>query len=311
MKICFVGLGSIGIKHLKNIVSILKSKGIKYSIHALRKENKPINDDVSMEISEVFTSYDQIPSDYDVIFITNPTYLHYEAIYNLADKTKAMFIEKPLFESNKYSIDNIKFKENGIQYVASPLRFHPTIQQAKKYVLQNKIYSFRAICSTYLPNWRKNTDYRKNYSAFKEMGGGVTLDLIHEWDYLIWLFGLPNKVSGYKTKVSHLQISSDDLSVYICSWPHHTGSLHLDYFGRVEKREIEFYTENDVVLFDIKNNQINYLNSGEIVSLPSLDYSSAEISYFINLVLGNYKNNINPPEDAFQTLEISLKSELV
>lgn len=37
-------------------------------------------------------------------------------------------------------------------------------------IQSKKVYSVRAICSTYLPDWRKGTDYRNNYSAFKSMG---------------------------------------------------------------------------------------------------------------------------------------------
>jgi predicted dehydrogenase len=222
-----------------------------------------------------------------------------------------MFIEKPLFESSKYCLEHIKFKENGIYYVACPLRFHPVLQKAKDFAEQNRIYSFRAICSSFLPNWRKNIDYRKNYSAIKEMGGGVTLDLIHEWDYLIWLFGLPNKVNGHKSKVSNLELSSDDLSIYVCSWSNLCGSIHLDYFGMAERREIEFITENDVVLFDIKNYLIKYLKSGKVINLPKVDYALSEVNYFIDLYLGNCEININPPNVAFQTLQISEKSEWV
>ena len=84
MKVLFVGLGSIGQKHLAN----LRTLG-DFEIDALR--TKDIND---LNLNKVYLSYDDVPSDYDIIFITNPTNLHYEAITKLSDKTKNMFIEK-------------------------------------------------------------------------------------------------------------------------------------------------------------------------------------------------------------------------
>ncbi|WP_298654045.1 Gfo/Idh/MocA family oxidoreductase, partial [uncultured Proteiniphilum sp.] len=61
------------------------------------------------------------------------------------------------------------------------------------------------------PDWRPNTDYKKSYSAKKEEGGGVSIDLIHEWDYLIYLFGFPQEVYNLQGKFSHLDINSEDL----------------------------------------------------------------------------------------------------
>ena len=60
------------------------------------------------------------------------------------------------------------------------------------------VYSARVLCSSYLPGWRPGVDYRTVYSAHKDMGGGVTIDLIHEWDYLVELFGKPEKMYNFK-----------------------------------------------------------------------------------------------------------------
>ncbi len=59
-------------------------------------------------------------------------------------------------------------------------------------------YCARVICSSYLPDWRPGVDYRTVYSAHKAMGGGVTIDLIHEWDYLVELFGVPQQLYNFK-----------------------------------------------------------------------------------------------------------------
>ena len=43
------------------------------------------------------------------------------------------------------------------------------------------------------------------YSAHKDMGGGVSIDLIHEWDYLTYLFGMPSEIYSILDKVSDLE----------------------------------------------------------------------------------------------------------
>ncbi len=101
------------------------------------------------------------------------TNLHKQSIKKLKDKTKNFFIEKPIF--NKYY--EVSFS-HGVNYTACPLRFHPVIKALKVFVENNAVFNYRALASSYLPEWRKNTDYRKCYSAIKKMGGGVALDLI-------------------------------------------------------------------------------------------------------------------------------------
>ena len=97
-------------------------------------------------------------------------------------------------------------------------------------------YCARVICSSYLPDWRPGVDYRTVYSAHKALGGGVTIDLIHEWDYLVDLFGVPQQLYNFKGTYSDLEIDSDDLSVYIAKYPTLLAEVHLDYFGRGYRR---------------------------------------------------------------------------
>ena len=277
MKVLFVGLGSIGKKHLNNL-RILGD----FEIDALRTKN--VND---LGLNMVYTSYDELPSDYDIVFITNPTNLHYESITKLADKTKNMFIEKPIFDKPQ----ECKFS-NGINYVACPLRYSPVVKELKDYVKNHEVYAFRAICSSYLPDWRKTGDYRQCYSAKSDMGGGVELDLIHEIDYLKWVFGDFDKVSCVSGKKSKLEISSNDIAVYSFENNEVIGSLHLDYFGRETKREIEVFSEDETKKFDItKACQNIYID---------------EMKYFLSLISEKPKKYNNMPNEAIRSLEVAL-----
>ena len=92
MKLCMVGLGSIGVRHLKNIIQVLRERGINYHIDAFRSSYREIDISVAKSIETIYYRKEDIPNDYDVIFVTNPTSLHYLTIKELLPKTKNMFI---------------------------------------------------------------------------------------------------------------------------------------------------------------------------------------------------------------------------
>ena len=170
----------------------------------------------------------------------------------------------------------------------------------------NEVYSARAISTSYLPDWRPGTDYRNTYSAHKNLGGGVAVDLIHEWDYLTELFGMPRHVYYSGGKFSHLEIDSDDLAVYIGVYDKLLVELHLDYFGRSVERKLTLYMRDEVIEADIENSRITYLVSGKIIHLPEDrdEYQKRELLHFLDIVDGKCSND-NSVKHALDVLKIA------
>ena len=96
MKICMIGLGSIGRKHLGNITTVLKERGIVYEIDALRSSHTALREKECNGISKQYYNIDEMPDDYDVIFITNPTSMHYDTIR----KTSLYLIRRCIMQGN-------------------------------------------------------------------------------------------------------------------------------------------------------------------------------------------------------------------
>lgn len=310
-KIGLIGYGSIGKRHLKNLLVFLKSKNIKYKIDIIRNRYSKMQEDLE-DINEVYYNYNDVKENYDVIFISNPTNLHYKTIKRFAKQTKHMFIEKPIFEDENYNIEELGLKEDGIYYIACPLRHMKIMKYLKEELTKKeKIISIRAICSSYLPEWRPNVDYKETYSAKARLGGGVSIDLIHEWDYIRYLFKEPKKVFNINGKYSNLEIDTDDLSIYIAQYEEFLLEIHLDYFGRVPRRKLEIYTNEDVIEVDIINKNIKYLKSGNEIDFKEDrdDYQMQEIKYFFDLVQGKEKYNMNDIKFALETLKIAKKGK--
>jgi len=293
MKVLFCGLGSIGKRHLKNLIAKTRELDIEVEIHALRKTDGILEDEIKSLVKKQIMDENKLDNDYDVAFVTNPTNLHFKTIQELAGKTRHMFIEKPIFDHGEYKISDLKLNENGVYYVAGPLRYSGVIQKLKKILSEEKIFCIRVICSSYLPDWRPNTDYRLNYSAHKDQGGGVAIDLIHEWDYLSYLFGFPQNVYCMKGKYSHLEIGSEDIAVYIAAYNDKIVELHLDYFGRTPRREIEIFTEKGTITGDLIRNTISFTDGRQQILLEEdkNDIYLKEMRFFMNQILKNHSFN--------------------
>ena len=71
-----IGLGSIGKRHLGNLVLALQKREIEYRIDALRSGHSELQDKWDGIIEQQYYRVDELPNDYDIIFITNYTMIH-------------------------------------------------------------------------------------------------------------------------------------------------------------------------------------------------------------------------------------------
>lgn len=306
MKVCFIGVGSIAKRHIRNLVEIFNDKTEHLEIEAVRRAESTVCDEQKY-LSKIYNSYVELPDDYDVIFITNPTEYHAETLLALQNKAKHFFIEKPVVSLNTEPLlDGFAVRKNSIYYVACPLRYHKVIQYLKENLVVDDVLSIRAICSSYLPDWRPNTDYRKTYSAKASLGGGVSIDLIHEWDYISYLFGFPSFVKMIKGKISELEIDSDDYSIYIAKFKSMIAEVHLDYFGRVPVRKIEIFTKYETIVGDLIKGTVSFLGSGKSIALNEErdSFQKRELKYFLSL-LDNKNIAYNDISHAIKVLNLS------
>ncbi len=306
-KICVIGLGSIGSQHIYNMTEVLKNRNVDFTIDVLRSGfGAELDSQLGKLINHVYHDTDRMPDNYDIALITNPTSLHYNAIAEFTRKSKNLFIEKPVFSGSGVDLSLLGLKSSGTYYVACPLRYTKVMQYLRAYIQSAKVYSARVICSSYLPEWRPHTDYRNSYSAKRDQGGGVSIDLIHEWDYLYYLFGKPKRILNIRGTYSDLEITSDDLSVYIGEYDHMLAEVHLDYFGRVPVREIELYGPEDTLRGDLIHSKVQFLRKGEFLKFEESrrGYQMRELEYFFDIIEGKADNH-NDINTALEVLKIT------
>ena len=310
----FIGLGSIGSRHLKNLHTICAERGITLAADALRSDpGRPLRPGVAELLRAQFTALDNpvARGHYDLAFITNPTSLHAEALQSLRGRAGALFIEKPIFSADQAGLDPAALLDPGQKaYVAAPMRWCGVMLALKKRLeagADGRPYCARVLCSSYLPDWRPGVDYRTVYSAHKAMGGGVTIDLIHEWDYLVDLFGAPERLYNLRGQYSELEIDSDDVSLYIAQYPGMLAEVHLDYFGRGYRRSIELFTPSGSLVADFGAGTLT-LPDGTVEDYTE-DVNARylrEMAYFLDYAAGPELLSLNPPATAAQVLRLTL-----
>lgn len=245
MKVLIIGYGSIGRRHEEVLSSFDEIK----SIELVTKQ--------SIDNKKTFNDINQVNdlASYDYFVIASETHKHYEQLKYLEAnvRDKIIFCEKPLFEINK----DLKIEKNLV-FVGYVLRFHPMLQKLKSFLENEKVISVNVNCGQYLPTWRQNTDYRNSYSAKKDEGGGVLLDLSHEIDYVQWLFGTMQEIKSYQLKISDLEIDSDDLTTFIGKTDKEViVNLSIDYISKITYRRVLIHTLNATYELDfIKNSFI-------------------------------------------------------
>ena len=304
MKVLIIGLGSIALKHIKALQELYPS----VVIYALRRKGEP-----SKEIKGVIEVFDISEIKVDTlsfILISNPTAVHYETIKEVMVYKKPLFIEKPLFEtlSNEANDLVMEIERQGIPtYVACNLRFLESIAKIRELLVGKRVNEVNVYCGSYLPDWRPNIDFRKVYSANKEMGGGVHIDLIHELDYVYWLFGAPIHTQSFFSNKSSLDITAYDYANYLWEYDDFSVSVVLNYYRRDSKRTLEILTDEGTYLVDLLKNNISY--NDEIVfqsSQLSLETYTAQMQFFVEEIL-NKQTKFNTFVEGYKVLKLCLQ----
>ncbi|MFD2514247.1 Gfo/Idh/MocA family protein [Pontibacter locisalis] len=303
MKVLIVGLGSIAKKHIK----ALHGQGIK-DIYALRSSRDSLPNE---NVIDIYSLKEIENHDFDFFLISNITSKHSEIIEQLLFFDRPLFIEKPVFgEVNSMNSALVKriSNLNVPTYVGCSLRFLDCLIEIKNLTKGSIINEVNVYSGSYLPDWRPNSDFRKSYSANKELGGGVHIDLIHELDYVYWIFGEPEATKSAFSAKSSLGIDAYDYAHYLWEYKSFNASVILNYYRRDSKRTLEVVTSERTYLVDLLHNKI-FQDSKEIYSSQQriIDTLDAQMEFFLNNVLTNKITSFNSIDEAYKILELCLQ----
>ena len=202
-------------------------------------------------------------------------------------------------------------------------RFHPLFQSLKEFLAQRlfgRIISVQAVYGEYLPGWHPYEDYRQSYAARADLGGGVLLTQIHDFDYLGWLLGWPKQVYTVGGHVSDLEIDVEDVADTVCSCevdgraiPVH---VHQDYLQKPATRRCEFVAEHGRVQVDLIGATFKAIDvSGKIVREENFstfvrnEMFLAEAKHFLECIHGG-KESLIPATEGARSLSVALAAKV-
>ncbi len=247
MKVLVAGFGSIGRRHTKNILNL---RIVPYVLTEYP--------DQGVEVTFVSRIEELEAEGITHAVICSPTTRHLDDFNKLASAgIKNFLVEKPLEKNIERAtrIFSAASAHNLDAYVAYNMRFLPAFGIIRDFVKEN-LFSIRIVdisAGYYLPLWRPGRNYQDSYSADSKRGGGVDLDLSHEIDYMLWIFGQPQTQKIVKARMSSLKIDSPDVFLGIYQYNSDDRSfvvrIELDYIRRQKDRCIKIICENGNVLF--------------------------------------------------------------
>ncbi|MFA5876529.1 MAG: Gfo/Idh/MocA family oxidoreductase [Candidatus Margulisiibacteriota bacterium] len=316
MRILVIGCGSIGQRHIKNLLFLNAGQILAFDIDQIKL------DKVKALLPQIIVSADLDklwalnPA---IVFITLPSALHIDYAMIAAKRGCHLFIEKPLSNTLKQvkRLINLVNRQKLITLVGCNLRFYWAVAKIKELLKRKcigKVVSARIETGEYLPDWHLHEDYRRLYSANKSQGG-VVLDAIHEIDYAGWFFGEVDAAVVMYGKLSSLEIESEDIAEIIFKYKKGPlVNIHLDYIQRSYARGCKVIGEAGTIVWEINEHRVKWFSANakhwEIFSEPSQYQINQmyidEVKYFLRCVKKK-KATFNDVIAGAKTLALTLK----
>ena len=254
MKYLIAGLGSVGRRHLRNLVALGETDIVLYrTLKATLPDDELAGYPVETDLAEALKKHKP-----DAVIVSNPTSLHLDVAIPAAEAGCAILLEKPIAGSMERVdvLQNAVEKSGSKVLVAFQFRFHPGMVKTRALIENGEIgrvVSASVHFGEYLPAWHPWEDYRQGYAARSDMGGGVVATQCHSLDYLPWLVGKKVEcVWGFAAKLSDLEVTADDTSKIGLRFEGGAlGSLHLDYNQQPPEHEFRIIGTNGTIKWNL------------------------------------------------------------
>ncbi|MHC8605715.1 Gfo/Idh/MocA family protein [Arenicellales bacterium IMCC58067] len=231
-----VGTGSIGNRHLRNLLELGHRDLIAVSEFSKRASLEI--DGLSIPVHHNLKSLLEHNKSIKSVFLCNPSSMHYSYLLLCVYHGKHVYLEKPVASSiSEITEVESLIRSNPVTIaVGNQFRFDPQLIEIKERIAHNaigEIHSTHAIQGEHIEDYHPGENFRLGYASRKELGGGVLLTQIHQIDYLNWLLGPFKSVLATYSKPHLLNLDvEENVSYLLCGPKGETVYGHVDYLRR-------------------------------------------------------------------------------
>jgi len=256
-KILLIGYGNIGKKYLSILKNLNQNVYIFDTDKKLSKKNNNFIENIN----------DKSINDFSHIIIATPPSSHIYYVKIAIFNKIPFLVEKPLSNNLRY-LNKLLSLKITFGYSVCNMRYHEGILNIKNNL--NKVGKINYINCEFafdLFQQRKNISLSNDYLFKKNDGGGLIMDIYHEFDYLTWLFGPIKKISILDKHKNNLKIPYiyDQVKLKLYLNNKTIIFLNLDYISSVKTRRIEVNGKNGSLIWN------SYFKTSEIINVKFLN----------------------------------------
>lgn len=323
MRILIAGLGAIGQRHARNLRAL---GGEALELLAFRRRRLPhvvtesLQRDDSRNVEtelgvSVFEDLDEaLAAGPDAVFVCTPSSQHMEIAQRAAGAGCHLFIEKPL----AHTLDGVGELRDTVAagklvaLVGCQWRYHPGVRWLRE-VLHGgglgPLISADIDYAEYLPDWHPYEDYRTSFAARAELGGGVVLTQIHDYDLAWWLFGPPRTVTATGGHLSDLEIDVEDTVHAQLDGGAVPVSVRQSFAVRPPRRTISVEGQDGSVTLDLLSGRVSshprIASAGAFADYQRNQMFVDEAKHFLACMAGEETPAV-PIEDGIAVLRLAL-----
>jgi len=252
MQVLVLGAGSIGRRHIENLVTI-------------GQKNIVVADPNPKTLALVKGAFDFIETTeypvnayqngkFDAVFICSPPQLHFSQLAEAVDRGIPAFVEKP-FTLNSNGVEIVLKKADGKKLcvmTAFNMRYLELIQTMREWLNEGrigKVLGCRVGLSSYMPTWHPEEDYRQSFMALWKTGGGALFDYVHGIDLAQWLAGEITSVACMM-KTTSLEMETDDVAILSCTTKTGLSSFYFDFVDRRPRKSLDLIGSEGTMIWE-------------------------------------------------------------